>query len=133
MEDGRIEFLRLQVESHLVESLLKCLEGIEVESLTVRNVHETRFGSDRKADVHFDVVGLAQLEIFVRSECRAAILQRIHAMRKPLDAEVTCQCGRMCSGGTPSVEDRGLIRLNPEGLTGAGEPSIRKARSEGSS
>ncbi len=124
MEDGRIEFLRLQVESHLVESLLKCLEGIEVESLTVRNVHETRFGKDRRAEGHFDVVGLAQLEIFARAECRAAILRRIHGMRKPLDAEVTCQCGTMCSGGTAPVPVRGLIRLDSQSLTSPGESLI---------
>ena len=91
MEDCRIEFLRLQVATHLVESVLKRLEGIEVESLTVRNVLETRFGPTPVHDGSYDVACLAQLEIFASTKCRSAILGRIFESRQPIAAELTCQ------------------------------------------
>lgn len=94
MEHVRLEFLRVLVESHLVESVLKCLDGVEVESLTVRNVQETRYEDVRRLNGRFVTSMLAQMDIFACDRSREIIVRRIEHMRKPYEMEVTCQVVR---------------------------------------
>ncbi len=93
-----MEFLRILVDSHLVESVLKCLEGVEIESLTLRNVQESRCDSFRGIHGRFVTNVVAQMDIFACSRCRETILRRIDYLRKPLEIEVTCQVVRSSSG-----------------------------------
>ncbi|MBI1323132.1 hypothetical protein GC170_08080 [bacterium] len=107
-----MEFLRILVDSHLVESVLKCLDGVEIESLTVRNVQETRFDSFHRMRSRIVTSMVAQMDIFTCAQCRETILRRIDVLRKPLEMEVTCQVVRSSSGNVIESQGRSLDGLD---------------------
>ena len=112
MENLRMEFLRILVDSHLVESVLKCLDGVEIESLTVRNVQETRYECVHRTKSRFVTAMVAQMDIFACHHCREKILSRIDVLRKPLEMEVTCQVVRSSSGNVIESQGRSLDGLD---------------------
>ena len=107
-----MEFLRILVDSHLVESVLKCLDGVEIESLTVRNVQETRYDCFQTSKNRFVTTMVAQMDIFACYQCRETILRRIDVLRKPLEMEVTCQVVRSSSGSVIESQGRSLDGLD---------------------
>lgn len=114
MEKGRIDYLRILVESHHVESIVRCLEGVDLETLTVRTVMESCYRSDRRSGERFYVNALSQLEIFAGPECREIILERLAGYRKTIEGEITRQNVHIRSRDNVTGASGPLFRLGLE-------------------
>lgn len=89
MANEPLEYLRILVESHYVERVLKSLEAIEMESLTVRNVQEARLGFGSHGHARREMTTQTQLEIFAATRHRQSILEGLDKIGNSVELEWT--------------------------------------------